>query len=240
LLICLTVLGACAGGDRAPVEVGLGKPDTLVRAEGQLLAHPADLAVDESGNVYVSDGQAGRVVVIAPATGTSRFIGREGRGPGELQQPWGLGIAGDTLRVVNTGNLRVEVFTTAGAFVRSDPLSLMARAAPTDFAADGRMAAASYGIQDSALVRVYARDGTSLTGVGELLVPPAGGFDVTAIKDAIAKGDVPEMFRNFTRPRVTPDGGLWAILTAEGAVRRYDTAGRLLWSVPLEAPELPH
>ncbi|MGH7701198.1 MAG: hypothetical protein ACREMJ_11865 [Gemmatimonadales bacterium] len=233
------MLAACAGAERGPIEIALADADTLVRSESELVATPADLAVDESGNVHVLGWRAGRIVVIEPATGATRFIGREGRGPGEFQGPLHLGLAGDTLRVTNSGNLRVDVFTTAGTFVRSHPMPLAAAVAPLTFAPDGRMAAASYGMNDSVLVRLYAQDGTDLGGVGELLAPATEAFHVTAIKADAEKGNVPEMFRNFAWPVFAADGGLWLVLTAEGVLRRYDVAGPMLWGVPIEAPELP-
>lgn len=236
-LFVAAVLAACRDAERGPVEVRLAAPDTIVTSESEVLALPADLAVDGAGHVYVADAQNARVAVFA-ARGEQRFIGREGRGPGELKDPLHLGLAGDTVRVASTGNLRVAVYTTAGAFVRSDPLPPSATAAPLSFAPDGRIAIATYGIQDSVLARVLARDGTVLKGVGELLAPGTDAFYVTAIKEEAEKGNVPAVFRNHSQPLFAADGGVWVVLTAEGVLRRYERDGRLLWSVSIEAPEL--
>lgn len=141
--------------------------------------------------------------------------------------------------VTNTGNPGVEVFTTSAASVRSDRPSPAASAAPVRFVPDGGMSIGAHGLPDSVLVRVFSQDGTALAGVRDLLARRPTRVCVTVIKANAEQGNVPAMFRNFARPMFAADGGLWVVLTAEGVLRRYDEEGRQLWSVPLDAPELP-
>ncbi len=68
-----------------------------------------DIAVDEEGQIYVADGQAGHVKVITPNGTPQDTIGRPGDGPGEFQRPFRLGLTKtDSLYVMDSR--RVAVF----------------------------------------------------------------------------------------------------------------------------------
>ncbi len=97
-------------------------PDgTLVRDFGTTagLDFPNGVAVDEAGNVYVSDTNAGRLLVF-DATGTQ--VGVVGRGPaaGELGLPVGIAIDGsDRVFVVDSVAHGVQIYDVLGAGERS-------------------------------------------------------------------------------------------------------------------------
>lgn len=91
----------------------------LGRADGggpEVFGMPAALEVDAYGRLYVLDAQAGQVRVFDASGRHVRSFGRQGAGPGELAQPMGMAMAGDSaLWVVDPGNARFSVFDTTGA-----------------------------------------------------------------------------------------------------------------------------
>lgn len=80
---------------------------------GELLA-PTGLALGPGG-LYVADTGNDRIVVVG-----SGSFGASGSGPGELLAPTGVAVdGGGNVYVADGGNGRVQVFTSAGAFVTS-------------------------------------------------------------------------------------------------------------------------
>jgi hypothetical protein len=238
LLAAIEVVAGCNRSGVSPAdEVVLAQVDTLVSLESELLAAPSDMAVDEAGRLYVLDFQLAGVQVIPGPQQPTRFFGGPGQGPGEFDGPATLSVARDTVRVVEVGNGRIQVMDTAGVYHRSYTL-------PADFLGGialspaGLMAVPTQGFRDSALVRLFDRDGKPAGRLGELVVPPHQMWDMTAITTAIRDGQVPNALRNFSLPVMEDDGSLWLILNAEGVVRRHDGAGALLWSLTLQVPEL--
>lgn len=70
--------------------------------------NPGSLASDDAGNLYVLDRQGKRVLKYGPDGQHRATFGREGEGPGELNQPMGLAVGpGDTLWVSDFSNARV-------------------------------------------------------------------------------------------------------------------------------------
>lgn len=109
------------------------------------------LTVDESGTVYVADGQAKDVRKFTPNGEYVGTVGRLGDGPGEFRSPIGLGVRSGTLLVVEDS--RFIFFDTAGAYrmaVRRFPFRSGGRWQGTVLA-DGRVADV-----------VYRRDGERL------------------------------------------------------------------------------
>jgi streptogramin lyase len=90
------------------------------------LHHPIDLAIGPDGNVYITDDEPS-VTVMTPDGTILRRWGTSGSRPGELSfEP---SLTGDlhasiavgedgTVYVSDSGNSRVDVFTSTGAFVR--------------------------------------------------------------------------------------------------------------------------
>ncbi|MEO7867569.1 MAG: 6-bladed beta-propeller, partial [Candidatus Eisenbacteria bacterium] len=78
---------------------------------------PAGVAVDFSGNVFVTDMGNDRVQVFN-GLGVWQFsFGGAGSGPGQFRRPYGIAINGGDLYVVDTGNYRVQKFNLAGSFL---------------------------------------------------------------------------------------------------------------------------
>jgi hypothetical protein len=79
------------------------------------------IAEDDRGNVYALNSLEHRVQVFSSQGRFLRAIGRRGIGPGEFQQPVSIGIAGDTLYVVDIDPRRISLFSLDGEFSRQVP-----------------------------------------------------------------------------------------------------------------------
>ncbi|BDG03125.1 CARDB domain-containing protein [Anaeromyxobacter oryzae] len=80
---------------------------------GELLA-PTAVALGPGG-IYIADTGNDRIVVVG-----SGSFGASGSGPGQLLAPTGIAVdAGGNVYVADRGNGRIQVFTSAGAFVTS-------------------------------------------------------------------------------------------------------------------------
>jgi sugar lactone lactonase YvrE len=119
--ICFCVLAAATA---AAPAVGRQAPDTLQMrlawevAEGKhatadSLGELSGIAVDRTGNVYVSDFSAAKIWVFDAAGRSLPGIGRMGQGPGEFTSPTGIAIGPDN-RLFVRDEARVTKF-------RNDP-----------------------------------------------------------------------------------------------------------------------
>ncbi|UCG88328.1 MAG: hypothetical protein JSW71_07235 [Gemmatimonadota bacterium] len=86
----------------------------VVSTVSELLARPADIAVDESGRSCVVDMMASQVLVVSGQGEHIRTIGEKGSGPREFRNPCTFALASDTLHVADVGNRRPLVETVAG------------------------------------------------------------------------------------------------------------------------------
>ncbi len=204
--------------------------------DSELLAQPADLAVDERGDVFVLDAQLACIVVLSESD-SAVVLGNEGAGPGEFNLPSALDVSLDTIRVVDSGNGRVQILQRDGAYVRSYPMPGNVFGG-TAIHRDGRLAVPTQGFRTEVLARTFDPEGQPLDSVGRTVAPSVELWDILAIKDQIAEGQVPNALRNMAKATFDAAGALWLVLNAEGLVQRYDTSGALLGSYRMEAPEL--
>ncbi|MYE15682.1 MAG: hypothetical protein F4Y07_04290 [Gemmatimonadetes bacterium] len=80
----------------------------------------AGLAFDGTGNLYVLDPQAARVVLVAPDASRLRTIGREGDGPGEFRQPTRIAVtAAGQAMVFDRTQSTFHIFDPDGQLVRT-------------------------------------------------------------------------------------------------------------------------
>jgi sugar lactone lactonase YvrE len=82
--------------------------------------HPADVALDGEGNIFVLDNGNDRVEVFNAAGEYLRQFGSPGSGEGDLSDPYGLAVdSAGNVWVLDRGNQRLEEFDDEGAFVRT-------------------------------------------------------------------------------------------------------------------------
>ena len=58
------------------------------------------------------------------------------------------------------------------------------------------------------------------------------------MKERIARGQIPDEFRNATIAIQDDDGGIWVAVETEAEVQRYDDEGHLLWQVRIDDPQI--
>lgn len=79
---------------------------------------PFGIAVDDKGQIYVSDQWRNNIQVFDQEGKFVRKFGTSGSGDGELCRPAGLAVeASGNIIVVDSGNNRLQVFTPEGKFV---------------------------------------------------------------------------------------------------------------------------
>ncbi|HEX6306821.1 MAG TPA: 6-bladed beta-propeller [Longimicrobiales bacterium] len=120
-------------GDTTFVRVaGAASPDTAVPelvigelegADEYTFGNVQDIAVAEDGTIYVLDGQALNIRVYSPEGTHVRTFGRQGEGPGELKQPYGMLFLSDGRLVVrDAGNARMNIYSRDGESLTTWPI----------------------------------------------------------------------------------------------------------------------
>lgn len=85
---------------------------------------PADLEVDDAGNIYIADSRNQRIQVFNPGGRFVRTIGRKGQGPGEFMATKSIDFDSEgRLLVLDNRQRRIQVFTSRGEVIRTIPVS---------------------------------------------------------------------------------------------------------------------
>ncbi|HEX6135105.1 MAG TPA: 6-bladed beta-propeller [Longimicrobiales bacterium] len=120
-------------GDTTIVRIaGATTPDTAVQevvigelegADEYTFGNVQDIAVADDGTMYVLDGQTLNIRVYSPDGTHVRTFGRQGEGPGELKQPYGMLFLSDGRLVVrDAGNARMNVYSRDGESLTTWPI----------------------------------------------------------------------------------------------------------------------
>lgn len=103
--------------DREGDEIALVE-DLRIGAEendsSPLFNRPRDIAVDDQGRIYASDGADGRVLVFDSGGGYLQTLGSRGQGPGEYEWPTALALAGDWIAVSDASSRTITVWNLDG------------------------------------------------------------------------------------------------------------------------------
>ncbi len=212
----ITILGGCDRGDAYIPEPEWEMSDSVisigraVRAweptlmDTVALGMPAGLEVI-GDRVFVSEATGHQIAVFDTTLEYRGRLSRPGSGPGELENPSSMAVTpGGRLAVRESGNARISLFSTDGAYLGSTP-------APSDFARFGALDDDRYVIGPTAgsampiLVRPDA-----LRPFGRLASPP---IELEAFAIGITMPD--------DRPAV-------ATLTRDGVIRLLDPDGELI------------
>ncbi len=104
-----------------PTDTGVSGMDyrTIQRTAGPF-HFPCNVAIATNEDVYVCDGYGNARIHVFSANGNLLHSwGEPGNGPGQFHIPHGIAIApNDTVFVADRENSRIQVFSTAGAFLR--------------------------------------------------------------------------------------------------------------------------
>ena len=119
-LVVAILTAACDGtaDSDPPIRLISGVHD-VVSTESELLGRPVDMVLDSAGNLFALDYYLAQVLVISPSGDVLQTIGREGRGPGEFLRPRAIAVTGDTLRVLDVGNDRLQTLSLTKEFRQS-------------------------------------------------------------------------------------------------------------------------
>ena len=94
-----------------------GDPDE----QAEFFYRPYGAAVDEEGNAYVLDAGNHRIQVFDSEGRYLRTIGRQGQGPGEMEEPHSITIAGRSLVVADSGTTRLSYWSLDGTYRQGVP-----------------------------------------------------------------------------------------------------------------------
>ena len=98
---------------------GAGEGDGAQGSGPGQFNHPAALAVDNAGDVYVADTNNSRMVKLSPGGTVLNIWGSRGTGDGRFRDPTDVAVdAAGTVYVVDSENNRVQVFDPNGRFIQ--------------------------------------------------------------------------------------------------------------------------
>ena len=110
--------------ERSPFEIYVRQPRTYTSLSCSrtfsLSSSPSDVAVDESGNVYVAVTGYHCISVFDQNGSNIRTIGNAGSygtGDGQFYNPYGIAVKGDIMYVCDQSNHRVQKLTISGQFL---------------------------------------------------------------------------------------------------------------------------
>ena len=134
---------------------------------------PQGLAIDRDGNLYVSDGNDGRVLRYSGGVpGNPILLANSGSGAGQVQNPNGLAIdCSMNLYIADTGNNRILRIATADAVVIPNT--------------GATLAASGAGLNPA---QVTAPQGVAVDNAGVLYVADTGNDRILQITSAPAPG----------------------------------------------------
>lgn len=194
--------------DRRRIVV-VGRPDDVVTLQSD-----ARFVLSAKGEVFAASTRAPGTISVYDSGGRfTRTVGRPGQGPGEFASVTSFAVIEDELYVLDVGNRRLSVFSTALELRRTIPLGV----GPTAFVV----------LKDRRIIAsvVHPRDGA--TGGTLAMLDPNGG---------VVRAFDPESttFRGISVQRtVAPavDSGFWSAAVTRYAVRHWSSNGVLLQSL---------
>jgi len=143
--------------------------------EDYMFSEMVSVAMDKEGKFYILDRKESKIKVFDWEGKYIRTIGKQGQGPGEMNQPIGIHITPDhELMVEDVLSQRLVFFTFDGKFLKN--LSTAKAFGLGDIAVDsqGNMIARQFAISDKGLtweVKKYDSDLNLLFSIGAIEIP---------------------------------------------------------------------
>jgi hypothetical protein len=156
LLMLMVVVSACNPEARPDQVIVGGRPDTLISANDPWLEEAVDLAVSESGLIYVLDRQASRVFRLDERGRPMSPLGREGSGPGEFRNPTTMGIGDEVVWVLDRGNGRLVGVSPNGSILGSHAIPAQPLIPTSHIDGEGNVLIATLGTHGT-LARRFSR-----------------------------------------------------------------------------------
>ncbi|MFY9571131.1 MAG: NHL repeat-containing protein [Blastocatellia bacterium] len=184
-----------------------------------------------NGNYFVSDFQHNRVVVLDGHLNKVREIGRIGSGPGKLIHPADISVAqnGD-LYVVDSGNDRIQRFTTDGGYIGELRTTLF-----EGFGVDTRGAVYLNQPEKGFLVTVYSASGEQLRSFGKLKT-----FSEVYGRQFNSKDEPYRIALNRVRLFIDTENSIYVTFMLAPIIQKYKLDGTLLFERRLVGPEIDH
>lgn len=204
------------GVDAAPAEAMLGR------------IGPAAIGVDDDGNVYVRDGDFGRLLSFR-ADGSVRWsAGRKGPGPGEIQGAGYLAVGDGSLFLLEQQGTRFDIWSTEGEYLRSETLAALG-------APRSRLA----GYQRPGFL-ILNRSTVSALGTGVTVIDVRGAWRVSGHFEAMVseREFEPSRTRSTAIDANTDDRWVWVENNGEYVLRAFSREGELLRTISTEADYL--
>jgi hypothetical protein len=214
-----------------------GAPDIVVTTimtfgdttgEGAIAGTPT-IARDRAGRYYAATpfGPGGALVAVYDSTG--RFLtrlGRIGDGPGEFRQPYVVAPMGDSVAIFDAGTRRINIIGPSLEWARSSATSGLVMSAAFlpggDFVVNWPL---PIGDSSRGFFQRYDRAGQLVRSYEE----PRAPCEPEAC-----------LWEGTFVYRADPGGGIWAArLLGELEISRFDSTGRLVRRLALEAPWFP-
>jgi phospholipase C len=177
----------------------------LVKEIGQgRLDHPEGIAIGSSGDVWAAEAGSDTVAEFSASGALLTSFGGKGSGKGELDNPDAVAVSGGTVYIADSGNGRIEEFTTSGTYAGSISVP-----APTGVAVapSGDIWVASTSDTYGNGVYEYSRSGTRLLA----LAATQSGYGSFGDTGGIAIGADGNVYV------AQPDYGLVSVLTKGGS-----------------------
>jgi len=95
-------------------------PSEALEKKGNYLVKPRYIGHDSSGNIFVTDIGADRILKFDSSGNFLQTFGQRGQGPGDLSRPYEFFVTKDDILIVGElGNRRFQFFTTQGKYVKN-------------------------------------------------------------------------------------------------------------------------
>jgi sugar lactone lactonase YvrE len=202
---------AADGGEEAPAAQA---PFGAAGSGAGQLSHPADLAVDSNGNIWVADENNNRIEKFGYKGEYLAAYGSLGSGNGQFNHPTGIAVdSAGNVYVADTGNNRIEKLSESGAFQS---------AFGSSGTGNGQFASPQ-GIAVDSAGRIWVAD-TGNNRVEELNAK--GAFLASFGSKGSAAGQISEPAALAT----APNGNIWVADTGNNRVEVFNEQGDFLAS----------
>jgi hypothetical protein len=244
---CAALLAAPAVGAQAPEQWMLAPRPTVVIGDpersDELLARVVGLALAPTGEVILWEPNSAGVRIFSRDGATSRVLARSGAGPGEVRDARWIGLAGDTIMIVDGTLRRITRMTAEGRVLSSvnfRPAASVPGSRPVGRLADGTLVwrgvdpafdgTVEGARRDTVALAVSRGDGTGMEVVTR--VPGTSTFTARTPGGGAYIGPLPFGARELV---VAGPRHIWVADNASPTVRAISTTGDTAhsWRAPL-------